>query len=255
MAPSGIRTCVLVDPHPLWLEALDDLVRSLDFQIVGTTSSPAAALDIVADARPDLLITALELRGGHLDGIRLLEQGLAHAPAMKVVVLGTSDDQQSVEAAFTAGASAFVVKTAHPADLAAAIRQAFDTSVYFAAPHVAARPAAPPPGESSLLTRREREILELVAEGHSNAQMARMLWVTEQTIKFHLSNVYRKLDVANRTEASRWAQVNGLLSIPAPAESAVPTPLRRAADARVTAERADPGPPAVATISGAARTA
>jgi DNA-binding CsgD family transcriptional regulator len=65
------------------------------------------------------------------------------------------------------------------------------------------------------LTRRELEILQLVAEGHSNTQLAKMLWVTEQTVKFHLSNVYRKLDVANRTEASRWAQLHGLLSTPA----------------------------------------
>jgi DNA-binding CsgD family transcriptional regulator len=62
------------------------------------------------------------------------------------------------------------------------------------------------------LTRRELEILCLVAEGHSNSQLARMLWVTEQTVKFHLSNIYRKLGVANRTEASRWAQLNGLLN-------------------------------------------
>jgi len=62
------------------------------------------------------------------------------------------------------------------------------------------------------LTRREVEILQLVAEGYSNAQLAKMLWVTEQTVKFHLSNIYRKLGVANRTEASRWAQLNGLLT-------------------------------------------
>ena len=62
------------------------------------------------------------------------------------------------------------------------------------------------------MTKREREILELAAEGYSNAQLAKMLWVTEQTVKFHLSNVYRKLDVANRTEAARWAQVNGLVA-------------------------------------------
>jgi DNA-binding CsgD family transcriptional regulator len=62
------------------------------------------------------------------------------------------------------------------------------------------------------LTRRELEILRLVAEGHSNAGLAKMLWVTEQTVKFHLSNIYRKLNVANRTEASRWAQLNGILS-------------------------------------------
>jgi DNA-binding CsgD family transcriptional regulator len=62
------------------------------------------------------------------------------------------------------------------------------------------------------LTRRELEILKHVAEGHSNATVARTLWVTEQTVKFHLSNIYRKLDVTNRTEASRWAQINGLLT-------------------------------------------
>ncbi len=61
------------------------------------------------------------------------------------------------------------------------------------------------------LTGREHEILQLVAEGHSNAKLAKMLWVTEQTVKFHLSNVYRKLNVSNRTEAARWAQLNGLL--------------------------------------------
>jgi DNA-binding CsgD family transcriptional regulator len=62
------------------------------------------------------------------------------------------------------------------------------------------------------LTRRELEILRLVAVGHAHAQLATMLWVTEQTVKFHPSNIYRKLDVSNRTEASRWAQVQRLLS-------------------------------------------
>jgi DNA-binding CsgD family transcriptional regulator len=76
------------------------------------------------------------------------------------------------------------------------------------------------PGERHGLTRRELEILRLVSEGHSNAELARQLWVTEQTIKFHLSNIYRKLDVANRTEASRWAQLNGLLQ-PRPVAEAV----------------------------------
>ena len=70
------------------------------------------------------------------------------------------------------------------------------------------------------LTKRELEILQLVAEGHSNSQLARMLWVTEQTVKFHLSNIYRKLDVGNRTEASRWAQLNGLLANPREEEAA-----------------------------------
>ena len=79
------------------------------------------------------------------------------------------------------------------------------------------------------LTRRELEILRLVAEGHSNSQLAQLLWVTEQTVKFHLSNIYRKLDVSNRTEASRWAQLNGLLPSPARAGAEAGWPRRRVA--------------------------
>ena len=114
------------------------------------------------------------------------------------------------------------MKTAHPDDVASAVRQAFDHSVYLAgSPRPiggGAAPAQAPAAESPVgLTRRELEILRLVAEGHSNSQLARMLWVTEQTVKFHLSNIYRKLGVANRTEASRWAQLNGLLSQQTPA--------------------------------------
>ena len=87
-------------------------------------------------------------------------------------------------------------------------------------PAVTTAPVAPATDDWCGLTRRELEILQLVAEGHSNAQLARMLWVTEQTVKFHLSNVYRKLDVANRTEASRWAQLRGLLPAGATAAGA-----------------------------------
>ena len=76
--------------------------------------------------------------------------------------------------------------------------------------------------DTAVLTRRELEILQLVAEGNSNAQVGRLLWVTEQTVKFHLSNIYRKLDVANRTEASRWAQVRNLLPQPGQPDASSP---------------------------------
>ena len=106
------------------------------------------------------------------------------------------------------------MKTAHPDDLASAVRQVFDHSVFLAdgpSSLVASTAPGKRASDHAELTRREREILQLVAEGHSNSQLARMLWVTEQTVKFHLSNVYRKLDVTNRTEAARWAQLHGLL--------------------------------------------
>ena len=132
-------------------------------------------------------------------------------------MLSRHHDPAHIDAALAAGAAAYIVKTAHPDDVASAVRQAFDHSVYLpGGPLAVGEPLAPEaqPARAARpggLTRRELEILRLVAEGHSNSQLARMLWVTEQTVKFHLSNVYRKLGVANRTEASRWAQVNGLL--------------------------------------------
>ena len=108
------------------------------------------------------------------------------------------------------------MKTTHPDDIASAIRQAFRHSIFFAAPAPQQRtmqvfPNGRPESEAGL-TRRESEILRLVAEGHSNGQLARMLWVTEQTVKFHLSNIYRKLNVTNRTEATRWAYTHDVLS-------------------------------------------
>ena len=84
--------------------------------------------------------------------------------------------------------------------------------MYFAAARPTPRPAPRVSDDFAELTLRERQILQLVAQGHSNAKLAKMLWVTEQTVKFHLSNVYRKLNVANRTEASWWVQRNGLLT-------------------------------------------
>jgi DNA-binding NarL/FixJ family response regulator len=102
------------------------------------------------------------------------------------------------------------MKTAHPEDLSFAVRQAFEVSVYFhgGQPMV----TAPPSPERGPLTRRELEILALAAQGDSNATIGRKLWVTQQTVKFHLSNIYRKLEVSNRTEAARWAHLHGLAS-------------------------------------------
>ena len=199
----------------MWLDAVEQVLRRIAIRVVGKTTSTSEALSLVEEHRPDLLITELEGANGDLSGLALIERSRAAVPSVRPIVLSIHQESQIIDAALVAGASAYVVKTAHPEDLASAVRQAFSHSVYLAGrANLAPAPvgaitgaAADEPG----LTRRELEILRLVAEGHSNAQLARMLWVTEQTVKFHLSNIYRKLDVANRTEASRWAQVHGLL--------------------------------------------
>ena len=206
------RTAVLVDQHPLWIDALDEVVRRLGIDVAAKTTAPAEALDVVLEEHPDLLVVDVGVQDGALDGLTLVRCVREESPGTKVIVVSGDSDLEAIDASLAAGAVAYVVKTAHPDDLAAAIRQSFEHSIFFAG----SRPASPTPEpvqrpDVAALTRRELEILRLVAEGHSNSQLARMLWVTEQTVKFHLSNVYRKLGVANRTEASRWAQMNGLL--------------------------------------------
>ncbi|HEX2044496.1 MAG TPA: response regulator transcription factor [Gaiellaceae bacterium] len=213
------RTAVLVDQHPLWLDTVAQVVSRVGVEVVGKATSSTAALALVEEARPRLLITGIKMANDEIDGIALIRQALERVSGMKAIVLSMYDDPQHIDAAFAAGAAAYVLKTAHPDDLTSAIRQAFDHSIYLAGARPAAAPAPAAVEDSPGLTRRELEILQLVAEGHSNAELARMLWVTEQTVKFHLSNIYRKLNVSNRTEASRWAQLRGLLSTPAPVEA------------------------------------
>ena len=209
------RSAVLVDHHPLWVDAVEPVIANLGLAVVGKATSGRDGLALVEDLRPDVLVTGIIMPDDDIDGIELVRRGIESVPSLRAIVLSLYDDTKHIDAALAAGAVAYVIKTAHPDDLRSAIRQAFAHSVYLPG----SRPAAAQTSRAATedlpdLTRRELEILQLVAEGHSNTQLAKMLWVTEQTVKFHLSNVYRKLDVANRTEASRWAQLHGLLGSP-----------------------------------------
>ena len=210
---------VVLDPHPIWLDAVEMVLERIGARVVLKTSSPSEALAMIEREQPQLLTLELDTPSGGPDGFEVMRRAKTVAPSLRAIVLSAHHDAVHIDAALAAGAAAYVVKTAHPDDVASAVRQAFDHSVYLAGgPRpIAGPPAAPPPAAAAAenpggLTRRELEILRLVAEGHSNSQLARMLWVTEQTVKFHLSNIYRKLGVSNRTEASRWAQLNGLLT-------------------------------------------
>jgi len=212
----GHRTAVLLDQHPLWLDAVEQLVLArIGIDVVGKATSSEAALSMITTLEPDVFITGLRLARGGLDALACIRRAREVVPKLKVVALSMYDDEPSVERALAAGADAYVVKTAQPDDIAPAIRQAFEHAIHYAGPRPVAAPARVSRGGDSFhLTRRELEILRLVAEGRTNSELARMLWVTEQTVKFHLVNVYRKLGVANRTEATRYAFEHGLIEIP-----------------------------------------
>jgi DNA-binding NarL/FixJ family response regulator len=206
----GEKSAVILDKHPLWLDAMRSLVAGVGVVVVGAATDCDEAVAMVEAARPDVFIAGIDpLKPSEVTCIRRAKE--VHSAGRSIVV-GDSTDDEAIHAAFAAGASVYCSKTAEQQDLASAIRQTFSRSIYIASadgPTLSAEAA--PPELPHNLTRRELEILRLVAEGSSNAQLAQMLWVTEQTVKFHLSNIYRKLDVTNRTEASRWAQLHGLL--------------------------------------------
>jgi DNA-binding NarL/FixJ family response regulator len=216
MDKSTSRTAVLLDNHPLWLDAVEQVLTRIDISVLGKSTDTTTAMALLEEYEPDLLVAELDDGTGAATIGNWFLEVRDRVPHTKLIVLSAQDDTPHIDAAFAAGAVAYVIKTAHPEDVCAAVRQAFEHSIYLPGSvgtglrAVAAHNAAVDE-DASVLTRRELEILQLVAEGHSNAQVGRMLWVTEQTVKFHLSNIYRKLDVSNRTEASRWAQTRNLL--------------------------------------------
>jgi DNA-binding NarL/FixJ family response regulator len=126
-------------------------------------------------------------------------------------MLSVFSDPEHIAMALARGASGYIVKTINPRDLPSALRQAVEGSVYHAIglPEVTEESEARAAG----LTEREVAILKAVARGLSNQAIGKELWVTEQTVKFHLTNIYRKLGVANRTEAARYAYMHHLASV------------------------------------------
>ena len=131
---------------------------------------------------------------------------MAAEPASKVVVLAPSPTPDDAYQAFAAGASAVILKTVDPEDLAPLIRQVVDENII-----VAPVQDEPVPADAMRLTPRETQVLSRVASGASNATVAVQLWLSEATVKFHLRNIYRKLGANGRTEASRLAYELGLI--------------------------------------------
>jgi DNA-binding NarL/FixJ family response regulator len=208
---------VLLDLHPIWLDSMRDVLDEMGMTVAAATTVPEDALDAIARLAPRYFVLDPAVRDGESSWLRLIGEAVALDPELTVIGLSESGDPETVQAAFAAGAAAYVVKTASESDIGAALRLAQKTAIHVAR----SLPATP---ENEALTRREFEILQLVAEGHSNAVIGRKLWLAEQTVKFHLSNVYRKIGVQNRTAAARWAELHGVSTLEAEQTSSAEAP-------------------------------
>jgi DNA-binding NarL/FixJ family response regulator len=197
----------LADDHPIMRSALRSAIDSApDLRVVGEASDGEELVAMVPEVRPDVVL--LDLHMPRSDGLATLPR-LRHAhPTVVVIVISAFDDAEHVREAFRRGAARYVSKAINPRDLATVVRQAVEGDVHLAGPE--AEPAEEPGPRPDVLTNREREILALVAQGLASGEIARRLWVTEHTVKFHLGRIYGKLGVANRTEAAAWAHRWGL---------------------------------------------
>jgi DNA-binding NarL/FixJ family response regulator len=201
---------LVADDHRLMVEGIRRALEPAeDIEIVGEASVGSQVLPLVRRLKPDVVL--LDMRMPHMDGLLCLDAIRKHDPKVKVIVLSVFSDPEHIQAAFRHGASGYIVKSVNPVDLPSAIRQAVDGTVFHA---VGLPEASEAPGKANGLTEREVAILKAVARGLSNSAIGKELWVTEQTVKFHLTNIYRKLDLANRTEAARYAYEHGLVESP-----------------------------------------
>ncbi len=200
---------LIADDHKLIVDGIKRaLESSSDFEVVGEANSGSQVLPLVGRTNPDLVLLDLRMPGA--DGLTCLTQIRKRYPHIKVVVLSVSTDENVIQTALKRGASAYIVKSVNPIDLPSALRQAMEGTVYSAI----GLEARDNPARVAGLTERETAILSALARGLSNEAIGKELWVAEQTVKFHLTNIYRKLGVSNRTEAARLAYQHGLVESP-----------------------------------------
>jgi DNA-binding NarL/FixJ family response regulator len=206
-ARRGLAVKILIaDDNRLMLEGFRRALEQVrDIEIAGVTDCGAEVLGLVERRRPD--VVALELGLRTRDGRSCLEALCAEHPHVKVVVLSATATPEIIRAAVSAGARAFITKNVNPLDIPSAIRQAYDGTVY----HIVASSAGPDDAlRDAGLTAREITMLKALARGLTNKAISQELWVTEQTVKFHLGNVYRKLGVPNRLAAATFAHRQGV---------------------------------------------
>jgi DNA-binding NarL/FixJ family response regulator len=206
---------LLADDHPLYRKGLHALLDSGDFVVVGEVDDGQAAVEQAVALQPDVVV--MDLNMPLLGGVEATRQLTACSPHIGVLVLTMHDDDDSVFAAMRAGARGYLLKGANAGEITRAViavaggEAIFGPSVarrvleWFAAPRAAAT-AAVFPG----LTEREHEVLDLIAAGRNNTDIAAALVLSPKTVRNHVSNVFAKLQVADRAEAIVRARDAGL---------------------------------------------
>jgi two-component system NarL family response regulator len=201
-----VRLLIAV-PHRLIISGIREAIRPDEaIEVVAEVETWSQLLPAITATSPDVVLLDSDLTGApQLVAIDVIRQ---RQPNVKIVVLSDVADATYIHNVLSRGANGYILKSIDPADLASALRQTAEGVVYHALS--AREPIEGRAARAAGLTDREASILAAVAQGLSNRQIADKFSVTEQTVKFHLTNIYRKLNVTNRLTAARYAYEHGL---------------------------------------------
>jgi DNA-binding NarL/FixJ family response regulator len=207
---------LIADDHQLFRDGLKALLQSAaDTEVVGEAATGQEAMDLAAESQPDVIL--MDLQMPDMDGIEATRHIVRTSPHINVLMVTMFEEDQSVFAAMRAGARGYVLKGAKHEEMLRAIRAAASGEAIFS-PSIAARMmnffAASrnviPEEVFSDLTDREREILTLIARGETNVEIAQALTISIKTVRNHVSNIFGKLQVADRAQAVIRAREAGL---------------------------------------------
>jgi DNA-binding NarL/FixJ family response regulator len=208
-SPADQIKVLIADDHPLIIAGIRRTLEHLDdMDVVGEAHSGPELMTLIERRRPDVVLMDLRMPG--VTGTEAIVRIRQRWPHLKTIILSACDDRATIDGALNAGATAYVLKSATTVDIAAVLRQASSGAVFHAASSAPARVGIAPAVDEPALTERERSILTAVAAGMTTAAISRDLWISEHTIKFHLTNIYRKLGVGNRAGAVRYALEHGI---------------------------------------------
>lgn len=201
---------LVIDDHPLFRKGVADLIAMEPaLRLVGEAADGAAGLDLARELQPDLILLDLEMKG--LDGIETLKRLRAEETLdARILMLTVSDTEADLVAALRAGADGYLLKDMEPEDILGMLREAMRGRLVIS-PRLTERlaralrdTAVPKDPDQSDLTPREREILDLLAQGWSNKLIARELDIAVGTIKVHVKHILKKLGLKSRVEAAVW---------------------------------------------------
>jgi DNA-binding NarL/FixJ family response regulator len=209
---------LLADDHPLFRDGIASLLAARDYEVLGQAGSGAAAVQMADELKPDLILMDIRMPG--LNGLAATRLIKARHPEMRIVILTVSEEDADLFEAIKSGAAGYLPKSLDSSQffglLEAVMRGEVGLTPVLADKILRefARPAASTTAAADELTLREIEVLEWVAQGATNQEIADSLGVSENTVKFHMKNILQKLHVRNRAEVVAYALSSGLIQLP-----------------------------------------